>query len=680
MHDMTSKPLPATKRTGEGETALRAQALIETRRPPLQRRRSLLRGLLPMASAILCLSALQLTAVIPAPEKLLPDDTLFMVTVPDCAKMRALWKNCPQAQLWNDPVMKPFRDKFQAKVNEEFLEPLERDLGVRFNDYAGLPQGQATFALIQNGWKGSDNPPPALLVLLDTKDKKDQLKQILAELRKKWVDAGKSIRTEKIRGVDFSIVPVSGDTFPKTVKAMGNSDTDATSGDDAKGGPGKDLVVGQYDSLLIIGNSIGPVEKVMVHLTGGAMPALGDLAAFEANRLALFRDAPGYAWANMKSILGVMGRSSTESDTDSEDPIPAPDPGKFMTALGLGSLQTLACSFQNTADGSFVQVFAGAREANREGFLKLLPVRGKESGPPPFIPADVVKFQRCRIDGQKAWATMQEVMNAINPQLLKGLSFVLDTAESAAKQKDPDFNINRNLFGNLGDDLIIYSKAPRGQSPLEISSSSSLVLLSSPQPEQLAGALKTLGVLWSPQGGPPAEREFLGRKIFSLALPGLPLPGADVSRAGARTLNCAATGGYVAMSTDASLLEEYLRSSDSQQRTLRDKPGLIAAAAKVGGMGTGWFGYENQAETSRILIEQLRKISAALAGTTNAAADGPPPFSNPRTAFKDWLDFSLLPPFDKISKYFYFSVYSAGANADGLTFNWFAPTPPGLKK
>jgi hypothetical protein len=45
----------------------------------------------------------------------------------------------------------------------------------------------------------------------------------------------------------------------------------------------------------------------------------------------------------------------------------------------------------------------------------------------------------------------------------------------------------------------------------------------------------------------------------------------------------------------------------------------------------------------------------------------------------DWFDPTLLPTFDKISKYFYFSVYSAGATSEGITFKGFAPTPPQFK-
>jgi hypothetical protein len=45
---------------------------------------------------------------------------------------------------------------------------------------------------------------------------------------------------------------------------------------------------------------------------------------------------------------------------------------------------------------------------------------------------------------------------------------------------------------------------------------------------------------------------------------------------------------------------------------------------------------------------------------------------------RDWLDFSLLPDYDQVSKYFYITVYAGNTTADGLSLKIFAPRPPGL--
>jgi hypothetical protein len=628
-----------------------------------------------IAAAAMALFSWRTPAAIPSPEKLLPDDTLVVLTVPDFAKAREIYQTSPQTQLWNDPAMKPFRDHFMSKLNDEVIEPLERELGVHLNDYLSLPEGQLTFALTQNGWKGTDSQLPGFLVLVDAKDRSSQLKTNLAELKRKWLDAGKSIKTEKIREIEFSILPLSAKDVPKSLKKVFSAEDSKDASDETNQSPKAELVFGQFESLLILGNSTKAVEKVAVHLTGGSMPSLGDLAAYESARVAMFRDAPFFGWVNTRSFVDLLTQKSGK-DQDGNPMAAMFNVQKIISATGLGGLKTLAFSLQTASEGVSFQFFMGVPESGRQGIFKLFPAPGKESGPPPFVPADAVKFQRCRIDGQKAWATLQSMLGEISPEMIGSLNFILDTANEAQKQKDPNFDLRKNLFGNLGDDLITYEKAAQGTTLADLNSAPSLFLIGSPHPDQFAAALKSILTLMNPQGGNPKEREFLGRKIYSMPAPASPLAGGNTAKAGA-TLSYAASGSYVAISTETTLLEEYLRSSDGEQKSLREAPGLTEAAAKVGGTSTGWFVYENQAETTRAALEILRKSAANT--DPKMLAPGLPAFT-PENPFKEWMDFSLLPEFEKIAKYFYFSVYAGNASADGLTFNVFSPVPPQLKK
>lgn len=625
------------------------------------------------------LLALTASGAIPPVEKLLPDDTLFLVTTPDYTKLREIYRTSPQTQFWKDPAMKPFKDNFISKFQDELLQPLEKDLGVQFADYTNLLQGQITIAMTQNDWQAKENQQPGLLFLLDTKDKNSQLMKALADVRKKWVAAGKTLRTEKIRNIEFSVLPISDKDVPNTLRKFSGgpaeTETDETNTNAAK----NELYLGQYESLLIVGTSPKPIEKVLVHLTGGAMPSLGDLAIYDANRLAMFRDAPLYGWVNAKSFIDLLTQKSVTQDPDTPDPFAMLNPQKIIGAIGIGGLKSVAFSLQLANDGSTVQLFASIPESGRQGIFKMFP-EAKDAGPPPFVPADAVKFQRWRIDGQKAWATFQKVLGDVSPTLTNSINFVIQTANDAAKEKDPDFDINKNFFGNLGDDLISYQKAPKGNTLADLSSPPSLFLIGSPNPEQLASALKFILVIQNPQALAPKEREFLGRKIYSVALPGSPIPGANLSGAASaeRALSYSPSGGYVAISTDASMVEEYLRSSDSQQKQLRDIPGLTDAMAHVGGASTGLFGFENQTETTRAVFEALRNSSTQNPnGSTMLPGLSTLPGAD---SFRDWMDFSLLPPFDKISKYFGISVYTASENVDGVSLKMYAPAPPDLRK
>src|SRR3974390_971185 len=149
-------------------------------------------GIFPLAFAALLPLATPLRAAIPPVENLLPADTLFLLNTPDCAALRAASHQSPQWLFWNDPAMKAFHDKFVAKWNEEFVAPLEHDLGVKLDDFATLLQGQFAVALTQNGWNGSNDVDPGLLLLLDSGNKSGLLKTNLAGLRQKWVQAGQN--------------------------------------------------------------------------------------------------------------------------------------------------------------------------------------------------------------------------------------------------------------------------------------------------------------------------------------------------------------------------------------------------------------------------------------------------------------------------------------------------------
>ena len=629
-------------------------------------------------------------AAIPGAEQLLSQDTLLMVSAPDFTRLRQAWQQTPQGRLWSDPAMKPFRENFISKWEQELVEPLQRELGINIDSFTNLLQGQVTFAVVRDASPGAAQSSD-LLLLVDSKDKSEQLKSTLAALRKKWGESGRASTTERIRNVEFTVLSFSTNELPKALQQFlpqppqfqggGQVDPGPASGQAAKPASRSRLVLGQVQSLLVVGTSVKAVEPVVAHLTGGSAPALTELACYQANHQAMFRDAPLYGWLNAQMLLGILTRQATQNGGgDAPNVFETFKPAKLLGTLGLGDLTSIACSFKTSNQGSLLQVFLGAPEAKRRGLTRLFAPEPKASAPPPFVPADTVKFVRWRCDGQKAWATLQQMLGDLSPQMLGGVQFLFDSAEAKAKETEPGFDLRKFLIGSLGDDIISYQKAPRDSTPAQRQSPPSLLLLGSPQPENLAAAIKALLVIF-PQGDTIAQREFLGHKVFSVPLPNLPmaLPG-SARPLGQANLSVSSAGGYVAISTDTSLLEEYLRSTDSQAKALRESAGLLDAAQKAGGMGTGWFGYENQLETMRAQFD-----------TWKSHADSPDqaPGANPLTgmlgahspvkALQDWMDYSLLPPFDRVSKYFSFSVYAVSADPDGLSYKRFAPMPPALR-
>jgi hypothetical protein len=191
-----------------------------------------------------------------------------------------------------------------------------------------------------------------------------------------------------------------------------------------------------------------------------------------------------------------------------------------------------------------------------------------------------------------------------------------------------------------------------------------IFLFAATNPDQTLLAFKTIAGISATQEGTPAPREFRGHTIYTLAWRPQTTPTGAVIQ---NNLYCTTEGGYVAVSTDVSVLEEYLRNAANPPRPLAETAGLADALQQIGGPGNGLFGYEDQRGAMRAVLSGLKK---------SAAGDPAVPFL-PK-AFTDWFDYSLLPDYEPVAKYFYFSIFTGTTEPDGLTFKSFAPRPPQL--
>jgi hypothetical protein len=610
-----------------------------------------------------------LRAAIPPAENLLPADTLFVLAAPDCTALRVAFLDSPQAMFWGDPAMRPFHDKFMGKLDETFVGPLEKDLGMKLADFADLPQGQFTFAVTQNGWDGIGDQMPGLILLLDAQDKGSLLATNLAALQKKWSDSGKPMHTETVRGIPFSVVTISSNDLPASLSDIFHRRQKVSEiGQTPKPEKPAELVIGQFDSLLIVGNSTAAVDPVVAHLTGGTVPALSGNAVFAADQPAQFRGAPlYYAWFNAKTFFSVISQMpEPQPNPNAPSFTPRISPAKTLTALGFMGLKSAGFAVRESHDGSEADFFFSVPEANRTGLLKMVAAASKDSSPPPFIPADAAKFWRWRVDGQKDWAALQSMLDNISPAAMMGVNATIMTINNKAQQTDPDFDLRKNLIGNLGDDLISYQKPATGNTIADLNKAPSLFVFAASNPDQAAVAIKIIASFVYGQQAVPEPRDFLGKKIYTITRPAPQFPGAPP----ATSLYLTTSGGYVAMSTDASIVEGFLRSAGNPVKPLSATAGLAEAAQHVGGMGNGLFGYENQRAIMRSAFT-LVKNSAASNGGIDAMSALP-------EGLRDWMDFSLLPGYDQVSKYFFFSVFGGSVTPDSIAFKVFAPRPPGL--
>jgi hypothetical protein len=613
---------------------------------------------------VVCCAILASTirAAQPGADQLLPAETILMFTVKDVEQASTNFWKTSLGRLWVDDSMRGTREKFGARWTNEVSGALEKEFKIKLSDYTELARGQCTFGMTKPAEEGKS---PGFLFLIDAKDRAEALKTNLTQLREKWGD--RKPKPEKVRDVEFVSYEFTQAELQKFARIITGKGAEGAADPETEANK-VTVFIGQSQSLLIVASGARDLEKVLSRQSGGGAAALGGQPTFQSNFNSLFRDAGIYGWLDFKPVFeqlmnpGGAVAAATQAKTKGMENLRLQ---KVLPALGLAELKSIALRVDTGPEGFDSTIFLTAPEADRHGLLKILAPPAKDASPPPFVPADAVKFQRIRIDFAQAWDTFEKALIKIDPSVAGVVQLLVN---AAGKEKDPNFDFKKSFVETVGDDFITYEKAAKN------GASASITLIGARNSEQLLSNIRAvMRLLPEPVGGAGMkEREFLGRKIYSvnMAPPG-------VSAQAGSEIQFVAAPGYVAMARDNAILEEYLRSAEALPKPLRDAPGFNEAAQKVGGMNSGWFSFENQAETMRTVIEDVKKNPDN--PQDESSYSFPKVIGGRSSIAADWIDYSSLPAFDAIAKYFYYSLGSTAATPEGIAFKMAAPTPPALK-
>jgi len=630
-----------------------------------------------VATGCLVLSITQ-AATVPPAERLLPHDTLAVFCIPSVKSLNETSDRSPMMQLWRDPAMRPFRENFIKKFESTVVKPIEDVLQIKLADYTNLITGQFTI-----GFLNTENvleKGPATILIADAGDKASQLQSNLILIRKKWVDGGNKLRTEKIRDVEFTVYLIGQkkltEAFQKLVEKFGitelHDDLDETNTvNESK------LYVGQKGSLLLVGGDPKSLEAVLASLDGSGRQTLSDSPSFKFCSSYHFRKSQWYLWINFRGIMDLIINAYDEQqkkakDEESEVSVFAKplSPAQIFDALGLSGVRAVSAAYYEDADGVYFEGLAYAPMGERKGLLDLLTKEKKDLMPPDFVSAEVATWARWRIDGAKFWNTMVKVAGEIMP--FPVADQLIEMINSAMREKNPDFDFEKDFIKNLGDDFISYELPPRTSKPEDLASPPKIYLIGSGNPEKLVTTLCTI-IEEMDSSLTVKKREFAGRQIYSV-IPSIVRQGKSDKEP---IFSFAAVNRYVAFSPDTALLEEFVRQKDPDTK-LRENVQLIRALRKLELDTATGVSYVNNAVSIKAFLGSLKQNG----GTVTNIADlfGIPLEAQQKEKLANWIDVTLLPSYDAISKYFHFQVTSLFTTPEAVILRSFAPTPPMLKK
>ncbi|MGB9602790.1 MAG: hypothetical protein ACPMAG_08365, partial [Limisphaerales bacterium] len=243
-------------------------------------------------------------------EKLLPSETVLLITIPDWNKNKEVWEKHPQAQLFKDPSLQAAKEKFLARWRAEVVDPLEKELGIKFSDYYGIAKGQIAFAL--SLMKDEAKQPPiqaGFLLLIDSADNKEKLTKAFGGVVQKYIQSQHEVLTNRINEIDCYEFVINSEEVSKIIQKVF---PDPSEGWESLEGPKPKpknvqnrISACQIDSLLVIGNSTNLISKVIANKVGKSQTSLLDNQEFKKFYDSRPQESLLCAWANIESVLQI---------------------------------------------------------------------------------------------------------------------------------------------------------------------------------------------------------------------------------------------------------------------------------------------------------------------------------------------------------------------------------------
>ncbi len=577
-----------------------------------------------------------------APETILPESTVAVLTVRDILKEEAEFQGSALGLLLKDPAMQPFCEYVSGHMTEA-INGLNEELAkknIQLSDYKDILNGGVSFALTSLKLTLSDsdveNVSALPLLMAEIKGGSETLKTKLDDLQTKLET---TFSSEEIAGNEFR-------------RITGTNDDDVT------------LWVGASGSILYVTASQNSeedmsytreqLEKILSKTTGEKL--LAESALF-TKHTGITPDR-NYAWVNIdvitqnvKALVALKDKAYVQPADLMEAMMSLPRPMVIYNALGLGALKSFSFTSWSENGDEWFATHLLCPQDERRGLTSLLDsyISG-DCGPTENIPADVMSFSKTHVDMKKIW----ETIDSVSSEATGGLkAMMLSGIQQALANAPTKIDLTADILDNLTGEIVTVSfVAPAGS----VDSSKISENLDPEVIKNLMGSVYILGV----KDGDRFMSAVEG--VIDVMNPGIKEAAMEFIKK---------TDGYVAIVSggkDIPALQAFLKAEGKpQEKSLAKCKELQNAAAKIGGFQGAAFGYTNNKQALAFLYNMWPLIAPALKSSENI----------PEEVF---IAFEKLPDFQVIEKYLGIGAAKSQLTPNGLESVGYYPWPAGLEK
>lgn len=309
----------------------------------------------------------------PSAERLLPDHTVAMLSVPSVPQLTEHFLNSAIGKMSQDPQLRPLMAALYGSLSDLVGEAKDR-VGLSLGEMLALPQGEVTLALV-----APPDRPPALIVVLDVKDQAANARTLL----EKGAAAMEAAEAEK------------------TEEEVGKTKITAFQ---TRRGRQRTAAFFEKDNCVVLGSDVEVLKGVLARWGGEKAETLADNFNFNSimNRCRADKSMPPQVvwYADPISLLKAAGSGNAGMAVALA----------LLPSLGLDGLLGIGgtVAFDVGPYDYLVRTHL-LLQSPREGVLKMIDFKPVESTPERWVPRDIASYATLSWDMQSSFRTLSTV-------------------------------------------------------------------------------------------------------------------------------------------------------------------------------------------------------------------------------------------------------------------------------
>jgi len=594
-------------------------------------------------------------AALPKTAELVGTDTVLLVDISDFNQFRSKLEKTSIYKLYNDPSMSAFVKNFTVKIREKIEG--DKDSFVKgILDTNIMPEGRLAFAMTTGQQEMS------MMLISQWGRNVGKVRDVIEKMTARSVEKGAHRGIESYRDVNIITLTTKATEKP----AVKDSDDNMA----AKVAPtSKKDVYCFVGDCLIMASDAEAVKFVVSQIKGAGASTLSADTDYMATMGAVgpYHDADVYV--NFKRVIKQM----TDEDTTGESQKEIANLGLDGVG-GLGFSAGIAPDVESTVRGKFFLRTTGTRK----GILKMLEMRSDPVRAPRFVPASACSVSFLNLDIKRAYDELCSIIYGFDPTTALLLQ---QPIPGTGSDSEPGISIRPDIIEYFGTEIVIAQSVnkpfSKDKEPTDI-----YIAVSVNNRAALEKSLSLIHKRLIAPNNPEPTRELLGYTLYLIGPAGVPVLGGSVPMVEAGTQRATPKGERLAFTiTDTHLIFGPEPAVERAIRTLGGAESEPVSSAKWFNTAktavpsvVGSAGFEDNVASGELLWWMLKdsgKSRRASMGMGPAAAvlAGPDAW--------DFADFSLLPEFIAVKKYFGLSAGYGISRPDGFFFEFKYLNPQG---